>query len=663
VTPAAQSCKRMFSLGGWVENMSDQIQSTLLEQFGFAEFRPGQLQVIENLVAGRSSAAVFPTGGGKSLCYQLPALLLPGVTLVVSPLIALMKDQIDALLARNISAARLDSTLSVDEYRVVTRRLRSGELKLLYVAPERFTNERFRGLLSQVNVSLFAVDEAHCISEWGHNFRPDYLKLAKFADECNADAVLALTATATPQVLTDICKFFTIESECAARIPFYRSNLTLLSEVVEEVDRDRLLISKLKVRHAGPTIVYVTLQRTAEEVAVRLAEAGFSAKAYHAGMKDDERVARQDWFMSSDDSIIVATIAFGMGIDKSDIRYVYHYNLPKSLENYSQEIGRAGRDGETSICELLFCPADLNTLENFIFGDTPERESVAGLIGKMLESDDEIAVSQYALSNSIDMRPLVMRTLITYLELDGWIEETTPIYSQYQFIPLQTSEQILSNFDDQRRQFLTTVFKQVTKSRKWCTVDIDQAAREAGSDRMRVVKAFDYLAEQGMIELKPSGLMHRYRRLKQTDNPAPVIDDLCDRMKRREKRDLERLGDVIDQATATGCQVSRLGAYFGEPLEHDCGHCSQCLADAPVTEDVSRPQPEMSESLWQNAEEVRDQNRDALGSPSRLTRFLCGIGSPKLTRAKLTKNPLFGVFESVSYRAVLERADELFSAE
>ncbi len=186
-----------------------------------ANFGRGQQQVIENLVAGRSSAAVFPTGGGKSLCYQLPALLLPGVTLVVSPLIALMKDQIDALLARDISAAPAwIRRCRSDEYRDVTRRLRSGELKLLYVAPERFTNERFRGLLSQVNVSLFAVDEAHCISEWGHNFRPDYLKLAKFADECNADAVLALTATATPQVLTDICKFFTIKSECAVQTPF-----------------------------------------------------------------------------------------------------------------------------------------------------------------------------------------------------------------------------------------------------------------------------------------------------------------------------------------------------------------------------------------------------------------------------------------------------------
>lgn len=643
--------------------MSDQIHSTLSERFGFDEFRPGQREVIQNLVAGRSSVAVFPSGGGKSLCYQLPALLLPGLTLVVSPLIALMKDQIDALLARDVPAARLDSTLSVEEYRDVTRQLRNGELKLLYVSPERFTNERFRGLLSEVNVSLFAVDEAHCISEWGHNFRPDYLKLARFADECKADAVLALTATATPQVLGDICRFFTIESECAVQTPFYRSNLTLLSEVVNEQNRDDILIGKLKDRPLGPTIVYVTLQRTAEEVAVRLKEAGLPAKAYHAGMKDDERAERQDWFMSSDESIIVATIAFGMGIDKSNIRYVYHYNLPKSLENYSQEIGRAGRDGETSTCEMLFCSGDLTTLENFIFGDTPERDSVAGLVEAMLESDDEIAISQFSLAKQVDMRPLVMRTLITYLEIDGWIQETTPIYSQYQFIPLQTSEQILSNFDEQRRQFLLTVFKQVTKAKKWCTVDIDHAARETGSDRMRVVKAFDYLAEKRMVELKPGGLMHRYRRLKRPDDSAVVIDDLCGRMQRREKRDLQRLSDVIDQATGEGCQVSRLGAYFGEPLESGCGHCSRCLDEPTSSMEVTRPRPEMSEAFWDQAKELRNQHPHVLDSPSRVARFLCGISSPKLTRAKLTKDLLFGVFGKVSYRQVLERADQLIAGE
>lgn len=643
--------------------MSDRIQDVLTGRFGFEAFRPGQREVIDNLLGGRSSAAVFPTGGGKSICYQLPALLLPGLTVVVSPLIALMKDQIDALLARDVAASRLDSTLTAEEYRSVAGQLRSGELKLLYVSPERFTNERFRGLLSDVDVSLFAVDEAHCISEWGHNFRPDYLKLAKLARECNAGAVLALTATATPQVLDDICRFFDIDSECAVRTPFYRPNLTLLSEVVDEQNREQVLIDKLKDRAPGPTIIYVTLQRTAEEVAVRLSEAGLPAKAYHAGMKNDERARRQDWFMSTDNAIIVATIAFGMGIDKADIRYVYHFNLPRSLENYSQEIGRAGRDGETSICEMLYCAADLSTLENFIFGDTPERDSVAALVDAMLNSGDEIAVSQYMLANRIDMRLLVMKTLITYLELDGWIEETTPIYSQYQFNPLQTSEQILSNFDDERREFLLAVFRQVTRAKKWCTIDIDRAARETGSDRMRVVKAFDYLAEMGMIELKPGGLMHRYRRLKRPDAAALLIDDLCERMRRRETRDLERLGDVINQATAEGCQVSRLGSYFGEPLERGCGHCSGCLDETGSAVEVERPQIKMDDAVWDEVSLVQEQNADLLNTPSRLTKFLCGISSPQFSRTKLTKNPMFAVFEKMPYQQVLKRADQLINAE
>ena len=322
--------------------MSSDIGQALRTHFGFDSFQPGQREVIEHLLAGRSAAAVFPTGGGKSLCYQLPALLLPGVTLVVSPLIALMKDQIDALARRGIAAARLDSTLSLDEYREVMQRVRSGDLRLLYVAPERFQNERFREAITKVRVSLFAVDEAHCISEWGHNFRPDYLKLVEFSRQCHAERLLALTATATPKVLHDVCQAFSIEPQCAVRNSCYRPNLTILTTPVDVRSHEDRLVERLRARPLGPTIVYVTLQRTAEEIADLLARQGFHAKAYHAGLEDEQRAAVQDWFMRSSDGIVVATIAFGMGIDKANIRYVYHYNLPKSMENYAQEIGRAG---------------------------------------------------------------------------------------------------------------------------------------------------------------------------------------------------------------------------------------------------------------------------------------------------------------------------------
>jgi ATP-dependent DNA helicase RecQ len=381
----------------------------LLEKhFGFDQFRPGQAEVIEHLLNGRSAAAVFPTGGGKSLCYQLPAQALSGLTLVVSPLIALMKDQIDALKRRGIAAERIDSTLSAEELASVMQQVRDGSLRLLYVAPERFNNERFRESMARTKIALFAVDEAHCISEWGHSFRPDYLKLARFAKDYRAERVLALTATATPQVLDDICREFAIETACAVRTGFYRSNLNLVTRPVAAAERNALLVARLKDSPPGATIIYVTLQRTAEAVAERLVAAGLPARPYHAGMEDVLRAQVQDWFMQSASGIVVATIAFGMGVDKADIRCIYHYNLPKSLESYSQEIGRAGRDGQKSICEMFVCPDDLCALENFAHGDTPSRESVHSLLTELFSAGSGFDVSTYELAGRHDIRQLVV---------------------------------------------------------------------------------------------------------------------------------------------------------------------------------------------------------------------------------------------------------------
>ena len=349
----------------------------LHRHFGFSEFRAGQERVIEALLTDGAALAVFPTGAGKSLCYQLPALMFEGVTVVVSPLIALMKDQIDFLRGRGIAAARLDSTLAATESRDIYGQLEAGTLKLLYVAPERFNNERFLSLLGRTKIALFAVDEAHCISEWGHNFRPDYLKLAETARNLKVERVLALTATATPSVVQDIRAAFNIPDSGGIVTGFYRPNLNLCLTPVRAEERDALLLKRLRARKAGPTIVYVTLQKTAERVAAALTSEGFPAEAYHAGMDDVLRADVQDRWMASDAGIVVATIAFGMGIDKANVRYVYHYNLPKSLESYSQEIGRAGRDGAKSTVEMLACPDDVPTLENFRMGTRRRRTPCA----------------------------------------------------------------------------------------------------------------------------------------------------------------------------------------------------------------------------------------------------------------------------------------------
>ncbi|MFU8878577.1 MAG: ATP-dependent DNA helicase RecQ, partial [Wenzhouxiangellaceae bacterium] len=621
--------------------MSTDPTALLQQHFGFDTFKPGQREVVAHLLAGRSAAAVFPTGGGKSLCYQLPALALPGITLVVSPLIALMKDQIDALAARGIAAQRLDSSLDADEYRAIMDKARNGELRLLYVAPERFNNERFRQVLGQLRVSLFAVDEAHCISEWGHNFRPDYLKLAAFARAAKAERVLALTATATPEVLDDICRVLEIDAGCAVRTEFYRPNLKLLLTPASEAQRDGLLLDRLRRRPPGPTIVYTTLQRTAEQVAASLEQAGFPARAYHAGMDSETRTAVQDWFIRSDDGIVVATIAFGMGIDKADIRYVYHYNLPKSLENYSQEIGRAGRDGDPATCETFACPDDLRVLENFVYGDTPTPGAVAALVHELFSLGEEFDVSVFELSSAHDLRPLVTRTLLTYLELLGHIEGGTPFYSVYRFQPKLPSREILARFDGERRQFLAGVLRHARKARTWFDIDTHKAAVDLGVSRERIIAALDYLGEQGMLELKAAGVRHRYTLLHQPEDLDALAARLHRRTLKREAGEIARLRQVTDLVEHDDCQVAALSAHFGEECQ-PCGHCSWCLNDRTPAELPKSKPPSIDEKVWREAQKVRRQHSDVLQDPRAMARFLCGVSTPWLSRAKLTGHPLFG---------------------
>jgi ATP-dependent DNA helicase RecQ len=633
--------------------MSNQMQTTLQEHFGFTRMRPGQQEVIQQLLDGHSAAAIFPTGGGKSLCYQLPALLLPGVTLVVSPLIALMKDQIDALAKRGVNARRLDSSLDAGEYREVMAQLRNGELRLLYVAPERFNNERFRENLRQVRISLFAVDEAHCISEWGHNFRPDYLKLAGFAREFGAERILALTATATPPVLKDICRLFDITADCAISTGFYRPNLKIDTTVVDAAERDQALLTAIRENPPGAAIVYVTLQKTAEQVAHMLAAAGLPARAYHAGLKADDRSRIQEWFMTSDDAIVVATIAFGMGVDKSDIRAVYHYNLPKSLENYSQETGRAGRDGEPSICQLLVCLDDLNVLENFIYGDTPDEAALLSLIEELFSLGEDFDVSLYTLSATHDIRPLVLRTLLTYLELAGYLQGGTPFYANYQFKPLLSSTDILGRFEGERRDFLAALFRQSVKGRTWFSLDLDRAVTTLNTTRERIVRALDWLGEQQLLEVKVAGIRHRYQCLQQPASIEELATELHQRILKREQAEIHRLQQVLNLITLDNCQTNALAAHFGELRQQPCGHCSWCergKSDIPP-----RHAPVISEAILQEVYGLQREQAGVLTSPRLLTRFLCGITSPRLSRSKLNAHALFGSLENAAFADVLAR--------
>lgn len=641
------------------ERPADPVE-TLREVFGFEAFRGGQEKVVGLLLGGRSALAIFPTGAGKSLCYQLPALHLPGLTLVVSPLIALMRDQIAFLHQRNVPAARLDSSLSLEELREVNAALKAGELKLLYTSPERLANERFLGTLRSLRISLLVIDEAHCISEWGHNFRPDYLKLAKLARILKVERVLALTATATPAVARDIAESFGLDPGDIVHTGFHRPNLTLRIATGAADQALDWLSQRLTAGSPGATIVYVTLQKTAEEVAAALAKTGLAARAYHAGLPDDERSATQDWFMSGERPIVVATIAFGMGIDKSNIRRVYHYNLPKSLENYSQEIGRAGRDGKPAECELFACADDLLTLENFSFGDTPEVAAIQAFLGYLLERGETFDVSSYDLSRDFDIRPLVVGTLLTYLELEGIIEATTPFYREYQFIPQRPSAEILKRYDPERAEFLRGMFRCARKSTKWFHLDLVDTAAALNTTRERLVQALNYLESQGDLQLKVAGLRQAYR-MKHRPAAADLETlrgTLVARFRTREDNDLARLRGVITLVEGEGCIVRRLLAYFGEDLGADCGHCGRCEGDRarPVPKSAATPS---EEAIRRRLEEVgRLGSGRALDTARQRTRFLCGISSPAVARAKLGRSPLFGSLASAPFRDVLRVAEE-----
>jgi ATP-dependent DNA helicase RecQ len=628
---------------------------TLRDHFGFDAFRDGQEPVIRALLAGRPALAVFPTGGGKSLCYQLPALLLDGLTLVISPLIALMKDQVDALTAKGIAAARLDSTLGADELRELYGRLETGGIKLLYIAPERLANEAFRKRIKRLSVAMVAIDEAHCISEWGHNFRPDYLKLARFCRSLKVARVLALTATATPKVAREIRRHFRIAAADHIQLSFHRPNLDLRVTPCKAAERKEILLERLG-RIEGAAVVYVTRQETAEEVATFLAKQGVSARAYHAGLPDEFRADAQRSFMAGETRVIVATIAFGMGIDKADIRGVIHYNLPKSLENHTQEIGRAGRDGRPAACELLACGDDLTVLENFIYSDTPSPRALGNLIDRVLRLGEVFDVSLYDLFVTCEIRTSVIATLLAYLETEGILEATGSFYGNYRVKLLRTREQVLAGFPAAEKKFTGRLLDLGKPGRTWLTFEPTMIASELGVSRAKIVAALGALEAAGDAALTISGVRQGYRMKKDPGDLRLLADRYAEIFRRREMADLERLRQVLGISTHRGCLTGYLTKHFGEILSEPCGHCDRCRGVPAAM--VKRPSVRKpADDEWMAVRELVRENHAELGTPRQLARFLCGMTSPATTRARLSRHNAFGLLADMPFADVLAIAE------
>ncbi|MBN7772319.1 DNA helicase RecQ [Clostridium aminobutyricum] len=361
-------------------------QEILKQYFGYDSFREGQAFLVDSILAGKDVVGVMPTGAGKSICFQVPSMMFEGITLVISPLISLMKDQVNALTQAGIKAAYLNSSLTLNQYHRVLQNARNGEYKLLYVAPERLLTEEFLDFAQNSNIAMFTIDEAHCISQWGQDFRPSYLKIIDFLSQLpKRPVVSAFTATATAQVREDIVSSLKLTNPEILVTGFDRKNLSF--EVIKPADKFQTLCDFLKQKQEETGIIYCTTRKTVEEVCDRLTKQGYLATRYHAGLTDQERKENQDDFIFDRMRIIVATNAFGMGIDKSNVSYVVHYNMPKDLESYYQEAGRAGRDGGPAECVLLYSGQDVR-MNLFLIDNNKDAEYAETELEELIKSKD-----------------------------------------------------------------------------------------------------------------------------------------------------------------------------------------------------------------------------------------------------------------------------------
>tara|TARA_R110000737_G_scaffold106215_2_gene139105 strand:+ start:3945 stop:5900 length:1956 start_codon:yes stop_codon:yes gene_type:complete len=639
------------------------LQQSLKNSFGFDEFRAGQEQTITQLLQGDASLAIFPTGAGKSLCYQLAAINLPHLTLVVSPLLALMKDQLAFLHTKGIAAASIDSTLSFEESQQITLEVRAGKIKILMVSVERFKNERFRQFIESIAISMLVVDEAHCISEWGHNFRPDYLKLPRYRQELNIPLVLLLTATATKQVKLDMANKFAISQEHIVQTGFYRSNLDLSVLPVAEIAKNQTLVDLIH-HHQGCGIIYVTLQHSAEKVADFLQQQGIAAKAYHAGFKDDVRKQIQQDFMQGKTPIIVATIAFGMGIDKSNIRFVIHYDLPKSIENYSQEIGRAGRDKANAACFTLANLDGIHTVENFVYADTPERASIDYVLqnigSEMQNGQWELQV--LSLSNASNIKQLPLKTLLVQLELLGVIDAKYSYFADFKFKFITPKTEIISSFNAERNEFLAQVFNCAKMKKIWGEPDFDLMHSRHNAPRKRIVSALEYLAEQQHIVLETKKATEVFSVNMAALEDSALLDTLAHYFLEKEQAEIERISKLVAFFQSDGCLTQQLSHYFDDQrAPKNCGHCSVCRGKVAVLQYSNNHQAVNSETialaisqLQQHFSTLKTNATQPVDMVSidTICRFLSGMSIPLFTRTKVRQLSYFGVCQYMRYSEI-----------
>lgn len=561
-----------------------------------------------------------------------------------------MKDQVDALHRRGLPADCIDSTKTWEQQQKIYAGLREGTLRILYCAPERLNNEGFVATMQHVRggVRLLAVDEAHCVSEWGHSFRPEYLKVARFTEEIRAERVVCLTATATPKVADDICAAFKIRPEGVFRTSVYRPNLNLHVQAVKTKQDKYPLLFKFLRDTPGPTLVYVTLQQQAVLLAADLREQGLVAEAFHAGLKVETKTEVQDKFLANKVHVVVATIAFGMGIDKPDIRNIVHFDLTSTIEEYCQQIGRAGRDGKPSECMFYICPDDWYLRENFARGDLPSRKSLKGLMDDIFSHEntskrvgDTFKTSHRVQSGDFDIRTGPLATIYAALELRfELIRAITPEYSEYKFEPTNEYFGIMKKATSPEGK---AIYAGAVKKQKFCYVDVGKLVSRTGVPRVDIVRKLNELHDTGRIELKAGGVEQKYRIMQSLPGSNKEIETLVDKLhedlSRREEDSLNRTKQVEDFITKDQCLALTLAQHFGMSLpDHrtQCGHCTHCRTGRRT---VMPPRLKKKVDMIGikrilNACDVRDD-------PRFLARIAFGIKSPRVTKLKMDRHEVF----------------------